>query len=163
MLGFSSQIFSSWVLGFLILNLSPPPGDLMSSLGQNSYGICAHYKVSSAPDRPWRHRQGAGGPGRSLAEVALATPIYSSAGVMQGIGYAECNIRKKRFSSQITCCGKKILKIRLFSRQKKVTPCGVKKQNFTPCTLFSHHQNHIHVYKLFYSHLPLFFTPCKLC
>ena len=26
-------------------------------------------------------------PGWSLAEVALATPIYSSAGVMEGIGY----------------------------------------------------------------------------
>jgi hypothetical protein len=29
----------------------------------------------------------ASGPGRSLAEIALATPIYSSAGVMEGIGY----------------------------------------------------------------------------
>ena len=41
--------------------------------------------VAFAPDRPWRHQQGAGGPGRSLTEVALATPVYSSAGVVEGI------------------------------------------------------------------------------
>ena len=45
--------------------------------------------VTSAHDRPWRHQQGVGGPGQSLTEVALATPIHecSSAGVMKGIGY----------------------------------------------------------------------------
>ncbi len=41
--------------------------------------------VAFAPDRPWRHQQGAGGPGRSLTEVALATPVYSRAGVVEGI------------------------------------------------------------------------------
>jgi hypothetical protein len=48
--------------------------------------VADSYLVAFAPGR---HQQGVSGPGLSLAEVAVAlpTPICSSAGAMDGIGY----------------------------------------------------------------------------
>ena len=70
----------------LIANLkSPSPGINPAA----SLPVSANFHlVAFAPDRPsGRQQQGASGPGRTLAEVALATPLHSSAGAVGGIGY----------------------------------------------------------------------------
>jgi hypothetical protein len=52
--------------------------------GRGSYGSWCKFKYLKALEAS------AGGerPGRSLAEVSFATPTYSSAGVVEGIGYS---------------------------------------------------------------------------